>query len=63
MRFGGIFDFDGRAVRLNEVDAALQAPDVWDDVERAQALGNGLVFGAQARVAAEEHAVARPAHE
>ena len=38
-RFGGIFDFDGRAVRLNEVDAALQAPDVWNDVERAQALG------------------------
>ena len=37
--FGGIFDYDGRAVRLNEVDAALQAPDVWDDVERAQALG------------------------
>jgi peptide chain release factor 2 len=37
--FGGIFDFEGRAVRLNEVEAALQAPDVWDDVARAQALG------------------------
>lgn len=37
--FGGIFDFDGKKERLEEVDRELEVPDVWNDPARAQALG------------------------
>ena len=36
---GGIFDFDSKAARLNEVNGALEDPKVWDDAKRAQDLG------------------------
>ena len=38
-RRGGIFDFDAKANRLNEVNDALEDPKVWDDAKRAQELG------------------------
>ncbi len=37
-RSGGIFDFENREHRLEEVDLELADPDVWDDQEKAQAL-------------------------
>jgi peptide chain release factor 2 len=37
--FGGIFDFDARRERLEEVERELADPAVWDDQDRAQALG------------------------
>jgi peptide chain release factor 2 len=37
-RSGGIFDYDGRAARLEEVELELADPKVWDDQERAKAL-------------------------
>lgn len=36
---GGIFDFDQRKERLAEVELELAEPSVWEDAERAQALG------------------------
>ena len=36
---GGIFDYDRNALRLREVDAALENPSVWNDPKRAQELG------------------------
>ena len=36
---GGIFDYDRKALRLNEVVAALENPKVWDEPKRAQELG------------------------
>jgi peptide chain release factor 2 len=36
---GGIFDFDSKKIRLEEVTRALEAPDVWSDAKRAQELG------------------------
>ncbi len=36
---GGIFDFETRRERLDEVNRELQEPNVWSDPERAQALG------------------------
>jgi len=36
---GGIFDFDAKAEKLEELTQALEDPKVWDDAERAQALG------------------------
>jgi len=36
---GGIFDFDNKKERLTEVELELGEPNVWDDPERAQALG------------------------
>ncbi len=36
---GGIFDFDNKHARLEEVNRELEQPDVWNDQERAQALG------------------------
>lgn len=36
---GGIFDYDAKQERLEEVNAELEQPDVWNDPERAQALG------------------------
>lgn len=38
-RFGGIFDFDSKKERLEEVDRELEVPDVWNDPARAQVLG------------------------
>ena len=38
-RFGGIFDFDVRKEELDEVSRELEQPDVWNDPERAQKLG------------------------
>jgi peptide chain release factor 2 len=39
MRSGGTFDYDARRERLEEVERELENPDVWNDPERAQALG------------------------
>ncbi len=39
MPFGGIFDFTVKENRLEEVNRELEAPDVWNDSKRAQALG------------------------
>ena len=36
---GGIFDFDDKTLRLEELSRELENPDVWKDAERAQALG------------------------
>ena len=36
---GGIFDYDRKALRLNEVNAALENPSVWNEPKRAQELG------------------------
>ncbi len=36
---GGIFDYDQKSERLIEVVRELEAPDVWNEPERAQALG------------------------
>ena len=38
-RSGGIFDYDQRSERLTEVERELEQPTVWDDPDRAQALG------------------------
>ena len=37
--FGGTFDYDAKAERLVEVIRELELPDVWNEPERAQALG------------------------
>ena len=42
-RFGGIFDFDVKSERLEEVNRELESPDVWNEPERAQALGKEKV--------------------
>lgn len=39
MRLRGIFDFDAKVIRLDAVNQALEAPDLWDDAGRAQSLG------------------------
>ena len=39
MSCGGIFDFDEKSNRLNEVNHALEDPKVWNDAKRAQELG------------------------
>ncbi len=36
---GGIFDYDRLTQKLDEVDLALQDPAIWNDPEKAQALG------------------------
>ncbi len=36
---GGIFDYDGKLERLEEVDRELEDPAVWEDQSRAQGLG------------------------
>jgi peptide chain release factor 2 len=38
-RSGGIFDFDSKAERLEEVTRELENPDVWNNPQRAQDLG------------------------
>ena len=37
--FGGIFDFDLKSEKLEQVNAELEDPAVWDDPKRAQDLG------------------------
>ncbi len=39
MPLGGIFDYDVRKEELDEVSRELEQPDVWNDQERAQKLG------------------------
>jgi peptide chain release factor 2 len=39
MHFGGIFDFDSKSERLEEVVRELEAPTIWDNPEQAQSLG------------------------
>ncbi len=39
LRSGGIFDFDGKCERLEEVGKELEDPKIWNNPERAQALG------------------------
>jgi peptide chain release factor 2 len=39
VRFGGIFDFEQKRERLQEVELELADGDVWNDPERAQLLG------------------------
>ncbi len=38
-RLGGIFDYDGKVERLEEVTRELEDPDVWNDPDHAQSLG------------------------
>ena len=38
-RFGGIFDYANKAEQLTEVVRELEQPDIWNDPDRAQALG------------------------
>ena len=38
-RFGGIFDYDTKKERLEEVNRELEDPDVWNDPDYAQKLG------------------------
>jgi peptide chain release factor 2 len=38
-RLGGIFDYDAKRERLEEVGRELENPNVWDNPERAQQLG------------------------
>ncbi len=40
---GGIFDFDSKQLRLEEVRLELEQPSVWSDPERAQTLGQERV--------------------
>ena len=37
--YGGIFDYDVKASKLEEVNRALEDPAVWNNAERAQELG------------------------
>jgi len=37
--YGGIFDYDAKALKLSEVNSALEDPTVWDNPKRAQDLG------------------------
>ncbi|TDR73437.1 peptide chain release factor 2 (bRF-2) [Photobacterium lutimaris] len=39
MSLGGTFDYDAKKERLEEVNAELEQPDVWNEPDRAQALG------------------------
>ncbi len=43
IRSGGIFDFDSRKEELEEINMELEDPAVWDDPQRAQALGQRKV--------------------
>ncbi len=36
---GGIFDYDVKSERLIEVTRELELPEIWNEPERAQALG------------------------
>jgi len=37
--FGGIFDFENKSHKLEEVNGLLEDPNVWNDAEKAQKLG------------------------
>ena len=37
--FGGIFDFDRKSEKLEQVNQELEDPTVWNDQKRAQDLG------------------------
>jgi peptide chain release factor 2 len=39
LNFGGIFDFDVKSEKLEQVNAELEDPNVWNDQKRAQDLG------------------------
>ena len=39
MRLGGIFDFENKQQRLEEVSQLLEDPNIWNDSERSQKLG------------------------
>lgn len=39
MPFGGIFDYENKSQRLEEVNGLLEDPKVWDDAQKAQKLG------------------------
>ena len=39
MRLGGTFDYAARKERLEEVNRELESPELWNDPERAQAMG------------------------
>jgi peptide chain release factor 2 len=39
MRYGGIFDFESKHQRLQEVSQILEDPNIWNDNERSQKLG------------------------
>jgi peptide chain release factor 2 len=39
VRSGGFFDYDGKRERLEEVSRELELPDIWNNPEKAQALG------------------------
>ena len=39
IRSGGIFDFDQKVERLEEVNRELESPEIWNNPENAQALG------------------------
>ncbi len=39
MSLGGIFDYEVKAERLEEVSKELESPDIWNNPEEAQALG------------------------
>ena len=39
MPFGGIFDFEAKSQRLEEVNGLLEDPKVWDDNAKSQKLG------------------------
>jgi len=39
MNCGGIFDYPAKAEKLEELNQALEDPKVWDDAQRAQAMG------------------------
>lgn len=43
LRSGGIFDYDGRRERLEEVSRELEDPSIWDNAERAQELSRERV--------------------
>lgn len=36
---GGIFDYDGKKQKLEEVSLLLEDPDIWNDVSQAQSIG------------------------
>ena len=38
-RYGGIFDYDTKRERLEEVSRELENPNIWDQPDRAQQLG------------------------
>lgn len=39
MPYGGIFDFETKSQRLEEVNGLLEDPKIWDDAQKAQKLG------------------------